>query len=373
MYHKTPPPVLLLPNPVVLAGGFGYKSGVVLRPFFTGSFLLCLAACGMVRTSSEQPLHHLTAALRVTGALEMSRLSYQDACGNRRDFALGLALEDAFQQTIAEAFSGTGAPSPPAKGPDRVLDVDLDTGELILFVEKGVARRYPAGVTLSVDVTALDGAGTQLDRHRLRTHREDTVYTEADLCAVMGIERLASEAVAALAEELGHYLRANQSIALGTGSPEAPGPAVALTFRARVLDADGDQILQGEEEVTLEVEVTNVGSKPAREVRATLSGSLELVRQLPRVMAFGDLQPGESKRQAVTARLGKVAAAGQAELVLSLTSRSAMRQAPARKKFLIMLRPKQTAGWMPHRGAGDRGQRGPLPQERAEAGHTVPG
>ncbi len=352
----------------MLATRFGYKSSVigvagwsvsarlglgdVLMALAAALIMLPMAACSAVEPSTEPPLPELGAALRLSHGLAMSRLSYQDACGDRRDFALGPAIEDAFQSTVARTFSraqGSAGAAPPT-GVDRVLDVDLETGELILFVEQGVSRRYPANVALSVVVTAYDASGKALDLHRLGTNVSGTVWTEVDRCLVNGAEQVAAEAVETLADEFGQYLRTSREIASGTVSAEAPGPAVALTFRARLLDADGDQVLEGEEEVTLEVEVTNVGTGPAREVSATVSGSADLVRQLPPVIAFGDLQPGESKRQTVKARLGSVAAAGEAELVLSLRSRSALRQAPARKKFLIILRPKHTAGWrLPHK------------------------
>ncbi len=335
--------------------------------------LLSLTACSTVSPPVDQPLRHLTASLRVSHVLEMSRLTYQDACGNRRDFALGPALADAFQETVAGAFQEAPAPGgmAPNASVDRMLEIDVETAELILFVEKGATRQYPANVSLAVVVTAYDASGRLLDRHRVGANVSGSVYTEGERCWVRGVEQVESEAVETLAEELGRYLRTSRSIAMGTVSPEAPAPSVALTFRARLLDGDGDQILEGEEKVTLEVEVTNIGTGPAREVAATVSGSSELVRRLPPVITFGDLQPGESKRETVTTRLGQVAAASRAELVLSLTSRSALRQAPASKKFLITLQPKQTAGRTPLRGGDGEGGRAVPRDERVRAGNTL--
>lgn len=356
---------------------FGYKFGVIgmaARSVLTSRSpgrpvtgvpavlaLLLLTACSTPSPPVEQPLGHLTASLRLSHTLEMSRLSYDDACGNRRDFALGPALAEAFQETVAGAFQGSPEPGgmPPSAGVDRILEIGPDSAELIVFVEPDTTRRYPANVSLGVIVAAYDGSGRLLDRRRLSASVSGSVYTERERCLVGGVEQVEAEAVETLADELGRYLRSSQSIALGTMSPDSPEPSVALTFRARVLDGDGDQVLEGDEEVTVEVEVTNVGTGPAREVVATVSGSSELVGRLPPVIAFGDLQPGESKRETVKGRLGSVAVAGRAELVLSLTSRSALTQTPASKKFLILLHPKQTAGLAPDpTGGGKRGQAG---------------
>ncbi len=368
---------------------FGYKSGVTGmaarsiqayggpgRPWTrlpTVLALLVLSACSTVSPPVEQPLRNLTASLRLSHSLEMSRLTYRDACGNPRDFALGPALADAFQETVVGAFQGTTDPA--GRGPsthvDRILEIDAESAELIVFVEPGTSRRYPADVSLGVRVTAYDAVGRLLDRRRLSAKVSGSVYTEGERCLVRGVEQVEVEAVETLADEFGRYLRTSPSIARGTVSPESPEPSVALTFRARLLDGDGDQVLEGEEEITLEVEVTNVGTGPAREVAATVSGSSELVRRLPPVITFGDLQPGESKRETVTTRLGSVAAVGQAELVLSLTSRSPLRQAPASKKFLIMLQPKQTAGRTPRGGLGSGAPRQLLLGGSVPAGNTL--
>lgn len=344
-----------------------------LGPFWAVLAGLSLAACSTMTFQGEPPLRHLTASLRVSHSLEMSRLSYQDACGNRREVALGLALRDALQETVAGIFAPGEAPggAAPPDAADRVLEVELETGELILFVEQGSARRYPADVSLAVSVTAYDASGSLLERHQLDANVSGSVSTEGERCMVRGAEQVAAEAVETLAEELGRYLRGSQSIAMGTIAEEGPAPPVALSFRARVLDADGNQVLEGQEEMTLEVEVTNLGTGPARDVRALVSGSDELMRQLPPVILFGDLQPGESRRQTVTATLGEVAAAVRAELVVSLRSRSVLRQRPASKKFLIILQPKHTAGWRPLRGRGDRVQPQMLRNEGGERGNHV--
>lgn len=364
MYHRLRPPVLHLAA-IVLEPRLGYTSDVAgmaspntLTRWGPGPLwkavhavlaMLLLTACSTSPAPAERPLGHLTASLRVSHGLEMSRLSYEDACGSRRDFALGPALEAAFRETVTGVFHGEPAPGPsaPSQPVDRRLEIDVDAAELIVFVEEDTTRHYPIDVSLAVMVTAYDASGILLDRHRLGADVGGSVSTERERCRVSGVERIATEAVGTLAEELGRYLRGSRSIAMGTRSPGSPAPSAELTFRARLLDADGDRVLEGNEEVTLEVEVTNVGTESAREVRSTLSGSRELVGQLPPVIAFGDVGPGESKRQTVTARLGEVGAAGQAELVLSITSRSALRRIPASKKFLIMLEPKQTVGRTP--------------------------
>lgn len=97
----------------------------------------------------------------------------------------------------------------------------------------------------------------------------------------------------------------------------------------------------GGEPITVEVEVTNNGTQPARDVAVAFSGNQVLMQAFPQPVPVGDLQPGESRRIKATGKLGDVAAAEQVELVIGLkASTSGVARVP-RKKFVASVRPAE--------------------------------
>jgi hypothetical protein len=91
----------------------------------------------------------------------------------------------------------------------------------------------------------------------------------------------------------------------------------------------------------------NIGQGEARDVRAVLTGTAAILRHLQTPILFGNVQPGQRKRRTISGRLDVVTRAGEGELVVSLVSAGSLRtKLPARKKFLVTLRPKQAASML---------------------------
>ena len=68
-----------------------------------------------------------------------------------------------------------------------------------------------------------------------------------------------------------------------------------LTFSARLKDQNNDRVLDGGEEISLQVEIENKGKGLARNVQVVLSGHPTLLNTLGGSKLIGDLQAGERK------------------------------------------------------------------------------
>ncbi|MBN2380632.1 caspase family protein [candidate division WOR-3 bacterium] len=76
-----------------------------------------------------------------------------------------------------------------------------------------------------------------------------------------------------------------------------------LSFSVKLLDSDSDEQLEGGEDATLEVTVTNTGKGTAQEVFAILAGDEDLVARFNENMGFGDIGPGKSVTRQASTRL----------------------------------------------------------------------
>ncbi|HAH05906.1 MAG TPA: hypothetical protein DCM05_05140 [Elusimicrobia bacterium] len=77
-----------------------------------------------------------------------------------------------------------------------------------------------------------------------------------------------------------------------------------LSFETRLSDEGRDLVLDGGEEISLRVEVSNKGQAPAEKARVVLSGTPELVSALGKERSLGDIAPGASVSAEFKARLG---------------------------------------------------------------------
>ncbi len=313
------------------------------------------------KQSREQyDLQALTAELRVVAG--QSTLTYQDACGEKQALAVTDVLTKSLATEMGEVFRQVQIQPTRGGAPvaDRVIEVEPAHGALIVFVTGKDQASYPGSVKLGANVSAFDAGGTLLAQTRLVAEASGEIETDGETCRVYGVSDLVVEAANELAEDLAAGLSSSKALLTGLnvaqvagggaarraatpGSPADAGPTeepTVLSFRALVSDQNRNQVLEGGETVRVEIEVANEGPGPARDVQVVLSGSQELVQRFTNPVRVGDLQPGEAKAVSVQGKLVGVARIGQAELVMTLTSASPGAELPARKRFLMALRPK---------------------------------
>jgi hypothetical protein len=112
-----------------------------------------------------------------------------------------------------------------------------------------------------------------------------------------------------------------------------------LSFRAIIHDENQNQLIHGGEPITVELEVTNEGPGTASGVEVFVSGTPELVEQIPAIVPVGDIPPGETKRVSLSGKSGVVRQSIQADLFLALHTQSPVDQLPTAKKFVIAMDP----------------------------------
>lgn len=99
---------------------------------------------------------------------------------------------------------------------------------------------------------------------------------------------------------------------------EVLSESLDLALTAGLRDADGDRILNGDEEVTLALKVENRGKAPADRVRIVLSGESALVACLGQGRDFGAVAPAASVSAEVKCRLPAQVPAQTAALKVEL-------------------------------------------------------
>lgn len=116
--------------------------------------------------------------------------------------------------------------------------------------------------------------------------------------------------------------------------------SASLAYRAMLREDQANERLESGEKVTMEVEVSNTGVIPARDVMLRFSGTPVLVEQFSNPVPIGDMQSNEMKRVVISARMPPTEAARQGELMLSLESTNGA--SPVQKKFPIEWHPRHS-------------------------------
>jgi hypothetical protein len=110
--------------------------------------------------------------------------------------------------------------------------------------------------------------------------------------------------------------------------PQGPGAASpsaepALSFKATLLDENGNSVLEGGERVRLRVDVVNAGLNPVRGIKVAVTGTPAVATQFPAsTLPAGDLQPGESRSVEFTGTLPHAVQPQRVELVVKVSTMS---------------------------------------------------
>lgn len=333
----------------LLLAAFTGCSGLTSRPWFGGD--------------SRGYWLPLTIDLQVDPTVSNAAFDYTNACQQPATLAFGEKLTKSVSREIGMAFEhvNDGQSKSTAKGPpDGTVQVALGLKELDLFIPRHETNSYTAVVVLGGTATYVDSNGTAVYSKSIRTEARGTVETERGNCDVQGLDGLVAQVTAALAQGFKTHLGSSTQIRQAAaekkqgGRPAgvaatvpAPAPALAassaqpatLSFRAMLRDESQDNVLEGAERVTVDVEVSNAGPDVARGVIVTLKGTPALIQMLQNPIPVGDLQPGESRHVTVSGNLPHVSAVQQAELIVSVESPGGATGPVRPKKFLVALRP----------------------------------
>jgi hypothetical protein len=109
--------------------------------------------------------------------------------------------------------------------------------------------------------------------------------------------------------------------------PQAPvpvpqAPTSAVQFRTKLVDANRNLILEGEEAIVLLIEITNVSDTDIPSAYVELRGTPLLVEAFKRVASLpiplGALKAGEKRTAEIRGRLGTISADSQGELIIGI-------------------------------------------------------
>ncbi len=308
----------------------------------------------------------LTVAVRYDRSVTEGALEYKDNCQQGAALPIGGALTNAMTRQLGLVFEHLELDG--GKPADGAVDVNVGLKELDLFVPPRRSGTYKAKLTLGGTATYFDQSGNSLFSKSLRVETSGKVETDSRTCAVQGLEKLVAEGSLLLAEGFKKHLgtappirRTAQGRQAGprralaavpaasapvppapsagstTPSPPPAGALIPLTFRAMLRDDNANQILEGGEQVTVKMEVTNTGDSPASGLVLSVQGTPALVQAFKAPVPVGDLQPGETKRLEIRGTLPAVSASEQAELVVAIDSAAGIPQIS--KKFIAALHP----------------------------------
>jgi len=344
---------------------------------------LSLTGCGLFGSRDGVHIGYylpLTVQLRQAPTVAAAQLTYQDACGQNQVLPFGPQLAEAITRKSGRVFEKIvpdNAPVPPSV--DGYEDVSVGMTTLDLFIPRQVTRSHPATLAIGLDFGYIAADGTVLFSKKLQGLGSGDVDVNVSSCELKGLDKIVKEAIAnvtdGMAEALGTSVKIRQAAGAGhtgasaTGatpppSPIAqsapvvpvpvpvpvPAPAAAgaaateeqpstLVFRAIIRDENRNQLSHEGENVDVEIEVKNEGPGAAAGVEILVSGTAALVEMIPSVLIVGDIPAGDVKRVSVNGKVGAVAEATQAELVLALRAKSPAVQLPSVKKYLMAVKP----------------------------------
>jgi hypothetical protein len=354
-----------------------------------GLLALSLAGCGLFSSRDGAQVGYylpLTVQLRQAPTVSAAQLTFQDACGQTQSLPFGQQLSESITRKSGRVFEKLVTDKASAAvSIDGYEDVSVGLINVDLFIPRKTTRSHPATVAIGLDFAYTAADGTVLFSKKLQSMGTGDVEVTQTSCEVKGLDKVVQQAIAkvtdGMAEQLGTSVKIRQAasaghagaVAPGTApppSPIAPGASVApvgpmnaeavplpaasaptaadelpatLVFRAIIRDENRNQLLHEGEQVSVEIEVKNEGPGSALGVEIMVSGNPALVEMIPGVLPVGDIPTGDVKRLTVNGKVGAVAEATQAELVLALRAKSRSVQLPSVKRFFVALKPANAA------------------------------
>ena len=334
-----------------------------------------LPSLGFGEEKPQAPNIPLRVRVELDPSIHKAAFAYKDACGSPKLFPVGARLSRMLMTDTRKVFQELMDRDEPSLGivADAVLRFTVERQDYDLFVPRLEAwGEYPAKATLRVRASLREAQGGQeiFSDSFKGTGKWKVVSDEDGIdCRLEGIGIPVDDALEEVSEKLVDTLRhaaniqaaavrllAKRQVLAGRfqqptlsipPSPRgaAPGMPQGLSFRVLLEDENRNRIFEGEETISLQIEVTNGGPGVAQGVTVELSGSPVLVERFETPVSLGTLQAGEGNRLTLTATLPPGVTEQQSELVVQITEASGLSPPP----------PKRFIAWMrPARGAGDR-------------------
>jgi hypothetical protein len=323
-----------------------------LRSFGVNAGCACFLLAIILTACTKQELPDLGPRLSKTAAFELSpslldsKAEYTDNCGHMQIVELGSTLQDAIFEDASRTFASVVRPGSGVK-PDVVVRVNLVQSNFSLRMD-GIYDRAETSLQLGALVSLADQAGTSLGEQEVQVVQKGRVRIQpvqknCDYLLDTFLQDAARDFAHKVSEASRHKLTPAGATATAPASPPA-GPAVGaattaavaaipvpapirsgvagtttLSFKATVLDDNGNLIFEGGERIRVRVDVVNTGSQELQNVTASLSGSPLVLAQFPATtLSAGRLQPGQSRSIEFLATLPQGVPPQKAELSVNV-------------------------------------------------------
>ncbi len=348
------------------------------------ALLLTLSSAGCEKVSSfvgRSQIPNLGPPIPVTARIELdpsltkAMLQYTNACNSPQQLHVGDELESTLLQAAHQTFKAIyiGNKVPAGAKPDVDILIALQQSGLQIQTD-GIYDRLPADLTLEAVVLFKDPSGKLLLEQPIAISRKEKLILEPTQhrCQYVTTDAMLHDAAVSLSVQFIRHARAlldpdsQLAAAEAQGQPMAqpavpatpPAPTAApigagpaLSFKATVLDENGNLVLEGGERVKVRIDLVNTGKAAARDVSVTLSGTPAIISQFPATtMPAGSLQPGESRSVEFSTTLPLAVQAQQANVQVSVAEASGA-GIPAAQTLVLAMRQGGGGGLAPAKPA----------------------
>jgi hypothetical protein len=312
---------------------------------------MLVVACTKQELPDLGPRLSQTASLELSPSLLESKAEYVDNCGHMQIIEFGSLLQDMLFEEANRTFASVVRPGSGVK-PDVVVRVNLVQSNFNLRMD-GVYDRAETDLRWGGLVSLVDQSGAALGEQEVQVVQRSRVR-------IMPIQRncdyILDDFIQSAAREFAHKVSdasrrklapaaapqttmAPSAATPGAASapttlaaaaapaaipvpvptrPAAPG-STALSFKATVLDDNGNLVFEGGERIRVRVDVVNTGAHDLQNVTANLSGTPLVLAQFPATtLSAGRLPAGQSRSIEFVATLPQGLQPQKAELSVNV-------------------------------------------------------
>jgi Caspase domain len=276
-------------------------------------------------------------------------MQYINGCNSPRELHVGEELESVMIDAASQNFSAVtvaGGIAAPVR-PDTEIVLTLQRSNFKLWTDT-VYDRVPADIAIEILLTFKDAAGKELGQQTASITHQQRLILEPSLrrCDYGNIGEFVHDAGVALSTQFIRAARIQLAATGGTApvtmaaSPSkagsttttfpADGPRSALSFKAVVLDENGDLAFEGGERLLVRIGLMNGGEQELQGVTATLKGTASVLEQFPTTtVVVGRLQPGQSRSVEFAATLPQSILQQKAEIHVVVSDSGTHGQPPS--------------------------------------------
>ena len=314
--------------------GFGFGVSWSNVRGFVVLFLGGLAILGctkQVEPPDLRPRLSQTATLELSPSLTEAKAEYTDNCGHMQIVELGGTLQDVLFDATSRTFKSLIKPGSGSKA-DVVVGVKLVQSSFKLRMD--LYDRADAELLLGALVSYVDQAGNPLGEQDVqvtqkRRVRIQPVQKNCDYLVDEFFQDAAHDFAQKFADSARNKFGTGAQLTAATATPAAiaiPSPTKTassgkspLSFKATMLDENGNLLFEGGERIRVRVDIVNSGDQDFQNVTANLTGTPSLLAQFPATtLSAGRLQPGQSRSLEFVATLPQAIQQQKAEIQVSI-------------------------------------------------------